>query len=75
MNEIDMKELEKGVRAIAMDGLFWAAAQLEPIAYGLKKLRIIAIVEDAKVSVDDLEEKIQSLPGVQSTDIHAFNKV
>jgi elongation factor 1-beta len=70
-----MKELEAAVRAITKPGLMWAAAQLEPIAYGLKKLRIIAIVEDDKVSVDDLEESIQALPGVQSTDIHAFNKV
>jgi hypothetical protein len=36
-------------------GLFWAASQLEPVAFTLMKLRIIAIVEDDKVSVDDLQ--------------------
>jgi len=71
----DMKAVEAAVRAIQMDGLMWAASQLEPIAFGLKKLRIIAIVVDELVSTDDLQERMEALPGVQSTDIHAFNKV
>jgi len=74
-DETDMKDLEAKVRAIAKEGLHWAGSQLEPIAYGLKKLRIIAIVHDDVVSVDELQEEIEKLPGVQSTDIHAFNKV
>jgi len=74
-DETDMKDLEAKVRAITKEGLMWAGSQLEPIAFGLKKLRIIAIVHDDVVSVDELQEEIEKLPGVQSTDIHAFNKV
>jgi len=74
-DETDMKTMEAGVRAIAMEGLLWGGSQLEAIAFGLKKLRIVAIVHDDIVSVDDLQEAIEKLPGVQSTDIHAFNKV
>jgi len=70
-----MKTLEAQVRAIAKEGLAWGGSQLEPIAFGLKKLRIVAIVHDDVVSVDELQEEIEKLPGVQSTDIHAFNKV
>ena len=71
----DLKVIEASVRAITKVGLYWAAAQLEPVAYGLKKLRIIAIVHDDIISVDDLQEEIEQLPGVRSTDVHAFNKV
>jgi len=74
-DETDMKLLEANVRAITKEGLLWAGSQLEPIAFGLKKLRIIAIVHDDVVSIDELQEEIEKLPGVQSTDIHAFNKV
>jgi len=74
-DETDLKVLEAEIRGIAMEGLHWGGSQLEPIAFGLKKLRIIAIVHDDIVSVDDLQERIEAFPGVQSTDIHAFNKV
>lgn len=34
------------------------AAKLVPLAYGIKKLQISCVVEDDKVSTDDLEEQI-----------------
>ena len=33
-------------------------AKLIPLAYGIKKLQISCVVEDDKVSTEDLEEKI-----------------
>jgi translation elongation factor EF-1beta len=42
-----------------MDGLFWKTEyKKEPIAYGVNKLVIGCVIEDAKVSTDDLEEKM-----------------
>merc|ERR1712189_17864 len=57
-DETDMKELEKSIRGIEMDGLVWGAGELRPLAYGIMQLAILCTVEDAKVSVDDLSEKI-----------------
>lgn len=57
-DEIDMKEVEKGVRAIEMDGLVWGASKLVPVAYGIQALQIMCVVEDEKVSVEELQEKI-----------------
>ncbi|GFR14048.1 elongation factor 1-beta [Trichonephila clavata] len=75
-DETDMKELEIAVRKIAMDGLTWGASKLVPLAYGIRKLQIIAIVEDDKVSVDGLQESIEEIEDlVQSVDIAAFNKL
>jgi len=72
----DMVELEKGVRGIVMEGLLWGASKLVPLAYGVKKLQISAVVEDDKVSIDELTEKIQENEDyVQSVDIAAFNKI
>lgn len=72
----DMKEMEKLVRSIQMDGLLWGAAKLVPVGYGIKKLQIGCVVEDDKVSMDDLEEKITAFEDhVQSIDIAAFNKI
>lgn len=75
-DETDMKDLEKQVRNIEMDGLVWGAGEFKPLAFGIKKLTILSTVVDDKVSVDDLTEKIEALEDlVQSVDIAAFNKV
>lgn len=75
-DETDMGEMEKNVRTIEMDGLIWGASKLVPLAYGIKKLQIMCVVEDEKVSIDDLVDKIQEFEDyVQSVDIAAFNKI
>lgn len=58
-DETDMKDLEKAVRSIVMDGLLWGASKLVPLAYGIHKLQISAVIEDEKVSVDILTENIE----------------
>jgi len=74
-SDTDMAKLEKDVRAIAMEGLVWAGSEMVPVAYGVKKLRIISVIVDDLVSTDDLREQIEAMDGCQSTDIYAFNKV
>ena len=73
--ETDMEQLNRDVRAIQPDGLIWGGHELLDVAYGVKKLRILSTIEDDKVSVDDLQDSIESLEECQSTDIFAFNKV
>jgi len=75
-DETDMAEMEKMVRGITMDGLKWGASKLVPLAYGIKKLQILCVIEDDKVSTDLLDEEITAFTDlVQSMDIAAFNKI
>ncbi|KAK9701040.1 EF-1 guanine nucleotide exchange domain [Popillia japonica] len=75
-DETDMKKMEESVRSIGMDGLIWGASKLVPVGYGINKLQIMCVVEDAKVSVDLLQEEIEKFEDfVQSVDIAAFNKI
>ncbi|KAK0403427.1 hypothetical protein QR680_016909 [Steinernema hermaphroditum] len=76
-DETDLEEMEKLVRSIEQDGLVWGGGKLIPLAYGIKKLQIICVIEDLKVSVDELIEKITEdfADHVQSVDIAAFNKI
>uniref|UniRef100_A0A158R4A3 DUF2431 domain-containing protein n=1 Tax=Syphacia muris TaxID=451379 RepID=A0A158R4A3_9BILA len=76
-DETDMVEMEKRVRAIEQDGLLWGGSKLIPLAYGLKKLQIISTIEDEKVSVDDLIDRMveEISEHIQSVDIVAFNKI
>jgi len=75
-DETDMKVLEGEVRKIEMDGLLWGSSKLVPVGYGIKKLQIATVVEDDKVSIEELTEKIEAIEDfVQSVDIAAFNKI
>lgn len=75
-DETDMAEMEKNVRTVLMDGMLWGASKLVPVGYGIKKLQIMCVIEDDKVSVDELQEKIEGFEDfVQSVDIAAFNKI
>merc|ERR1711881_72833 len=77
-DETDLEALCKKIKSeITMDGLVWAQEhKLVPLAFGIKKLVITCIVEDLKVSTDDITEKIEEYEDeVQSTDIAAFNKL
>lgn len=47
-DETDMAELEKAVRSVEMPGLMWGISKLVPLAYGIKKLQIVCVVEDDK---------------------------
>jgi len=75
--ETDLDELAKMILAIEMDGLAWKAeTKKEPIAYGVFKLIIGAVVEDEKVSTDIVQERIEAFEDhVQSIDIQSFNKL
>uniref|UniRef100_A0A6G1SFC4 Elongation factor 1-beta n=1 Tax=Aceria tosichella TaxID=561515 RepID=A0A6G1SFC4_9ACAR len=74
-DETDLKAIEQTVRSIEKEGLLWGSSQLIPVAFGMNKLRIVCVVEDEKVSVDWLTDKIEELELVQSTDIAAFQKI
>jgi translation elongation factor EF-1beta len=69
-DETDMKALEESVRSIEKDGLVWGQSKLVPVGFGIKKLQINLVIEDEKISLDDLQEEIQAFEDyVQSTDI------
>lgn len=75
-DETDMVELEKNVRSIEQDGLVWGGSKLVPVGFGIKKLQINLVVEDEKVSTDELQERIaEDEDHVQSTDVAAMMKI
>ncbi|KAJ5628101.1 Elongation factor 1-beta [Penicillium lividum] len=75
-DETDLAEMEANVRAIEMDGLVWGASKLVAVGFGIKKLQINLVVEDEKVSTDDLQAQIEEDEDhVQSTDIAAMQKL
>lgn len=75
--ETNLDDLAAKILKIEKDGLFWKTEYKKvPIAYGVCKLVIGCVIEDAKISCDDLQEAIEAFEEeVQSVDIAAFNKI
>ncbi|KAK5120936.1 hypothetical protein LTR85_005720 [Meristemomyces frigidus] len=75
-DETDMKELEAAVRGIQKDGLVWGGSKLVAVGFGIKKLQINLVIEDDKISLDELQEEIDGFEDyVQSSDIAAMQKL
>lgn len=75
-DETDMEQLKTNVLAITMDGLVWGGSKLVAVGFGIKKLQINLVIEDDKVSLDELQGKIEEDEDhVQSTDIAAMQKL
>ena len=75
--ETDLDALFVKIMTIEMDGLVWKTEyKKDPIAYGINKLVVGCVIEDAKVSTDDLQELIAAFEeDVQSVDIAIFSKL
>jgi len=75
-DETDMDAMLKNVKTIVKEGLLWGASKLVPVGYGINKLRVMCVVEDEKVSIDELCEQIAEFEDfVQSVDIDSMSKI
>merc|ERR1712221_18407 len=75
-DETDMEAMKEACKSIEMDGLVWGATKLVPVGYGINKLQIMCTVEDDKVSIQELSEKMTEFEDfVQSVDVAAMNKI
>jgi translation elongation factor EF-1beta len=75
-SETNMHDVAARIKKeVVLESLQWGDYELLPVAYGIMKLRIICVIEDDKVALDDLIEAIEEFEEVQSVDIDAFNKL
>jgi len=75
-DDTDLAAMKAACMGIQMEGLVWGASKLVPLAYGIQKLQIMCTVEDEKVSIEELGEKMEEFEDyVQSVDVAAMNKI
>lgn len=68
--EEDLSKIEEeSKKLIEESGGKTHKTEIEPVAFGLKAIKIIFIVDESKGSTDKLEEKISSIEGVNSVEV------
>jgi elongation factor 1-beta len=68
--DVDLKKLEEEAsKKVAEYGGDVGKVEIEPMAFGLKALKIIFVMDESKGIPDELEKKISELTGVASVRI------
>lgn len=69
--EIDLAALEGQVKNVisGIVGESETKSELEPVAFGLKALKIIFVMDESKGSTDEMENKIKEIQGVNSVEV------
>lgn len=75
-SETDLDAVEAQIRSISKDGLAWGEEfRKVPVAFGIFKLVISCVVEDEKVSLQEVEDEIDSWEDVGSLEQLDMQKV
>ena len=67
--EVDLTKLEGDIKKALPDGARLRAAEQRPLAFGLKALHVLIVMDDKKGGADQVEDAISKVPGVQSVEI------
>merc|ERR1711936_1381936 len=75
-DETDMKKMLEACKSIEKEGLVWGASKLVPVGYGINKLQLMCVVEDEKVSIEELGEQMEAFEDyIQSVDVASMSKI
>ena len=67
--EVDLTKLEGDIKNALPDGARLRAAEQRPLAFGLKALHVLIVMDDKKGGSEQVEDAISKVPGVQSVEI------
>ena len=67
--EVDLKKLEEDIKKALPEGAKLRVAEQRPLAFGLKALHVLIVLDDKKGGAEQAETAIAGVPGVQSVEI------
>ncbi|MCX6658015.1 MAG: elongation factor 1-beta [Euryarchaeota archaeon] len=67
--EVDLKKLEEDIKKALPEGAKLRVAEQRPLAFGLKALHVLIVMDDKKGGADQVETAISGVTGVQSVEI------
>jgi len=69
--DVDLEELETQIKEkiAAFSGETQTKTEIEPVAFGLKAIKITFVTDEAKGSTDELEKDIETMETVNSVEV------
>jgi elongation factor 1-beta len=69
--DVDLESIYEKIKEVAPEKVEIKDYKIQPIAFGLKALLVMAIMPDEGGIGDELIEKIQNIEGVESVEVEA----
>lgn len=73
--DVDLAGVQDNVKKLIMEGASLARLDVKPVAFGLKFLEVILVMDDAANTSEDHEEAFRGIDGVQSVEITDLNLI
>ena len=67
--EVDLDKLKEAIAKALPKEAVLRASETKPLAFGLKALHILIVIDDKKGGAEQIEDAITKVPGVQSVEI------
>lgn len=67
--EVDLDKLEADIKKALPEGTKLRASEQRPLAFGLKALHVLVVMDDKKGGAEQVETAISAVSGVQSVEI------
>ena len=69
--DVDLERVYEKIKEVAPENVEIKDYKIQPIAFGLKALLVVAVMPDEGGIGDQLVERIQSIEGVESVEVEA----
>lgn len=67
--EVDLEKLKQDIIKALPTEAALKASEEKPVAFGLKALHVLIVIDDKKGGAEQIEDAISKVPGVQSVEI------
>lgn len=67
--EVDLNKLRSEIEKALPEAARLKASEEKPVAFGLKALHVLIVLDDKKGGAEQVEAAISAVPGVQSVEI------
>ena len=71
--ESNLEEIKEKIKQL--ENLEVKDIQEEPVAFGIKALKVVIMVEDKEKVADEIQEKINKISGVESADVESITLI
>lgn len=73
--EIDLDDLLERIKNVVPEGTDVGAVETQPIAFGLKAIRMNLVRDESMGGTDDLEEAISAVEGVAQVEVEMVSRM
>ncbi|TFH08303.1 MAG: elongation factor 1-beta [Candidatus Thorarchaeota archaeon] len=73
--EIDLDDLLEQIKSVVPEGTDVGAVETQPIAFGLKAIRMNLVRDESLGGTDDIEAAISAVEGVAQVDVEMVSRM